>query len=115
IVSGATIADTFGAHSGFASTSGVLTLNTFNLQLTYDGTGWSNGSSLLLFHFASLTGTPTLGTVTAPGITYGSLFNDGSGNIFLTNVSVVPEPNAAFLIMASFGCLIVWKLRRRKA
>ncbi|MEO8205943.1 MAG: hypothetical protein ABI615_07155 [Chthoniobacterales bacterium] len=114
IVSGATIADTIGAHAGFASTAGVLTLNTFNLELTYDGTGWSNGNDLLLFHFASLTGTPTLGTVTAPGITYGSLFNDGSGNIFLTNVSVVPEPSIAFLLMASFGSLIVWRLRRFK-
>ncbi|MEO6847595.1 MAG: PEP-CTERM sorting domain-containing protein [Chthoniobacterales bacterium] len=114
IVSGATIADTFGAHSGFASTSGVLTLNTFNLQLTYDGTGWSNGNNLLLFHFASLTGTPTLGTVTASGITYGSLFNDGSGNIFLTNVSVVPEPSTAFLLMASFGSLVIWTVRRKR-
>ncbi|MEO6053700.1 MAG: PEP-CTERM sorting domain-containing protein, partial [Chthoniobacterales bacterium] len=114
IVSGATIADTFGAHAGFASTSGVLTLNTFNLELNYDGTGWLNGSDLLLFHFASLTGTPTLGTVTANGISYGGLYNDQAGNIYLSRVSVVPEPSSVALLLGSVGGFLVWTVRRRR-
>ncbi|MEO8205932.1 MAG: hypothetical protein ABI615_07095, partial [Chthoniobacterales bacterium] len=95
---GATIGVTFGAHSGYAVAdatlggAGTLTLNTFNLELNYSGSGWVDGSDLLLFHYTgTLTGTPTLGTVTVSGYTYGGLFNDGN-NIYLTGLTAVPIP-----------------------
>ncbi|MEO6848619.1 MAG: PEP-CTERM sorting domain-containing protein, partial [Chthoniobacterales bacterium] len=114
-----TIADTFGTTNGLITTSGNLSLNTFNLELNFDGTSWTNGSNLLLFHYGgTFTGTLALGTITynGPGTitSAGTLLNSG-GNIYLQGVSVVPEPSVAFLLMASFGSLMVWKLRRRKA
>ncbi|MEO8205492.1 MAG: PEP-CTERM sorting domain-containing protein, partial [Chthoniobacterales bacterium] len=124
IGTGATIADTFGAHSGYALSdatlggSGNLTLNTFNLQLTYDGTGWSDGSDLLLFHFTgTLTGTPTLGTVTVAGFEHTGLFYDNlTKNIYLTGLTAVPvpEPGSAALLLGAFGGLVIWTVRRRK-
>ncbi|MEO6845849.1 MAG: PEP-CTERM sorting domain-containing protein [Chthoniobacterales bacterium] len=116
-----TIADTFGTTNGLITTSGNLSLNTFNLELTFDGTTWTNGSNLLLFHYGgTFTGTLALGTITynGPGTitSLGTLLNSG-GNIYLqgVNVTPVPEPSTVFLLMTSFGSLIVWKLRRRKA
>ncbi|MEO6848324.1 MAG: hypothetical protein ABI443_11695, partial [Chthoniobacterales bacterium] len=115
IVTGASIADTLDTHSGFGSTSGGLTLNTFNLELNYSGTGWTSGSDLLLFSYGSLTGTPTLGTLTlGSGIaSVGSLYLSGN-NVYLSNVQLtaVPEPSAALLIGA-FGGLVVWTVRRK--
>ncbi|MEO6846580.1 MAG: hypothetical protein ABI254_04930, partial [Chthoniobacterales bacterium] len=53
-----TIADTFGTTNGLITTSGNLSLNTFNLELNFDGTSWTNGSNLLLFHYGgTFTGT----------------------------------------------------------
>ncbi|MEO6054767.1 MAG: PEP-CTERM sorting domain-containing protein, partial [Chthoniobacterales bacterium] len=116
----ATFAYTFGTTNGLITTTGNLALNTFNLELTFDGTTWTNGN-LLLFHYGTNTGgTPALGTITynGPGTitSAGTLLNSG-GNIYLQGLSVtpIPEPSTVFLLMASFGSLIVWKLRRRKA
>ncbi|MEO6846750.1 MAG: PEP-CTERM sorting domain-containing protein, partial [Chthoniobacterales bacterium] len=119
IDSGATIVDTFGVNSGYAVSdtslggSGNLSLNSFNLVLNYDGTGWTSGSVLTLFSYTgTLTGTPTLASITLPsGYTAGSL-NFGSGVVSLT-VTAVPEPSTAFLVIASFGSLIFLKLRRK--
>ncbi|MEO6846746.1 MAG: hypothetical protein ABI443_04890 [Chthoniobacterales bacterium] len=123
INSGATIAAILGANAGYgvADTSlggsGVLTLNTFNLQLDYDGSGWIPGSSYVLFtygtHAAGLT--PTITNIsTGYTITWGSLTDTGS-QIVLGNVNIVaiPEPSTAFLLVSSFGGLLVWKLRRK--
>ncbi|MEO8205811.1 MAG: PEP-CTERM sorting domain-containing protein [Chthoniobacterales bacterium] len=118
IASGGTIALTFGnfgATAGLATTAGVLTLNTFNLQLNYDGTGWNDGDALLLFHYGSQLGAIALGTVTYSG-TYGSLFDDGAGNIYLTNINApipIPEPGSVALLMAGIGVL-VWGVRRKR-
>ncbi|MEO8204767.1 MAG: hypothetical protein ABI615_01210, partial [Chthoniobacterales bacterium] len=97
---GATIGVTFGDHSGYAVAdatlggTGNLTLNTFNLELNYSGSGWVDGSDLLLFHFTgSLTGTPTLGTVSVTGYNYGGLFYDNlTKNVYLTGLTAVPVP-----------------------
>ncbi|MEO6846922.1 MAG: hypothetical protein ABI443_05630, partial [Chthoniobacterales bacterium] len=97
-----TIADTFGTTNGLITTSGNLSLNTFNLELTFDGTSWTNGSNLLLFHYGgTFTGTLALGTITynGPGTitSLGTLLNSG-GNIYLqgVNVTPVPEPSTVF-------------------
>ncbi|MEO8205209.1 MAG: hypothetical protein ABI615_03455 [Chthoniobacterales bacterium] len=107
---------TFGASdAGLITTGGSLSLNTFNLELTYDGTSWNDGDSLLLFHYGSLTGTIALGTVTYAG-TYGALFDDGGGNIYLTNVFApvpIPEPGSAALLLGAVGGLLVWTVRRK--
>ncbi|MEO6846748.1 MAG: hypothetical protein ABI443_04900 [Chthoniobacterales bacterium] len=124
INSGATIAAILGANAGFGAAvtslggSGVLTLNTFNLQLDYDGSGWTPGSNYVLFTYASgstHTMTPTITNIsTGYTITWGSLTDTGS-QIVLSNVNIVaiPEPSTAFLLVSSFGGLIVWKLRRK--
>lgn len=97
----------------------MLTLNTFNLQLDYSGSGWTSGSNLLLFSYVgTITGTPTLGTVTlGTGIASIGGISTSGNNVYIdiVQLTVVPEPSAAFLLMASFGSLMVWKLRRRKA
>lgn len=105
--SGATVAMTLGGDSdGLIKSVGLLTLSSFNLELSYDGSGWTNGSNLLLFQYGSLTGVPSIASFTGSGITYGSLFNDGSGGIWLTNVNVVPEPSAVFLAVLGAGLLL---------
>ncbi|MEO6054383.1 MAG: hypothetical protein ABIP97_10245 [Chthoniobacterales bacterium] len=125
IDSGATVAWTFGTHSGFALAdtalggTGTLTLNTFNLELAYDFSGdWISGNDLLLFSYTNFVGTPALGTVTlGSGIaSVGVLYNTDSG-IYLSDVQLqaVPEPSTVFFLMASFGGFIIWKLRRRTA
>ncbi|MEO6847846.1 MAG: hypothetical protein ABI443_09760, partial [Chthoniobacterales bacterium] len=116
INSGATVATILGAHAGFGSTSGALTLNSFNLQLDYDGSGWTNGAPLVLFGYGSLSGTPsaTISSI-ASGytITWGSLSEVGN-QVILNGVNIVaiPEPSAALLIGA-FGGLVVWTVRRK--
>ncbi|MEO6054385.1 MAG: PEP-CTERM sorting domain-containing protein, partial [Chthoniobacterales bacterium] len=62
----------------------------------------------------AFSGTASLGTITfnTGSWTYGSVTTSG-GIVQLTNLAAVPEPSTVFLLMASFGSLIVWKLRRR--
>ncbi|MEO8206028.1 MAG: hypothetical protein ABI615_07590, partial [Chthoniobacterales bacterium] len=55
--SAATIATSFGTNSGFGVASnalggtGNLTLNSYNLELNFDGTSWTNGANLVLFTY----------------------------------------------------------------
>ncbi|MEO8205809.1 MAG: PEP-CTERM sorting domain-containing protein [Chthoniobacterales bacterium] len=115
IATGATIADSFGAASGLATTSGLLTLNSFNLQLNFDGTSWTNGTNLVLFNYNTISGTPTLGTVTFnTGMwTYG--FSSLGGVVQLTNLTMatIPEPSSAALLLGAVGGLLVWTVRRK--
>ncbi|MEO8206658.1 MAG: PEP-CTERM sorting domain-containing protein, partial [Chthoniobacterales bacterium] len=61
--------------------------------------------------------TLALGTLTyfGPGTitSAGTLLNSG-GNIYLQNVSVIPEPSSAALLLGAFGGMAVWTLRRKK-
>lgn len=119
---GATLALSFGTNSGFAVSdatlggTGNLTLNSFNLELNYDGTSWTNGTDLILFTYTgALTGTPTLGTVTFNNTTTGTYgFSATGGVVKLTGLTfaTVPEPSAALLIGA-FGGLVVYTVRRK--
>ncbi|MEO6846451.1 MAG: hypothetical protein ABI443_03695 [Chthoniobacterales bacterium] len=125
IVTGATIATILSTTSsgatllnGYASTSGVLTLNTFNLQLDYDGTTWINGSNLVLFNYGTHAAglTPTITSI-ASGytITWGSLTDDTTNHQIVlsgVNIAAIPEPSAALLIVA-FGGLVAWTIRRK--
>lgn len=74
IYSGAVMAFSFGQgiDNALVKATGVLTLNSFNLELNYNGIGWNDGDNLLLFQYGSLTGPPILDNVTLTGFTYGS-------------------------------------------
>ncbi|MEO8205121.1 MAG: hypothetical protein ABI615_03010 [Chthoniobacterales bacterium] len=100
IHSGATISTTIGAHPGYAMTDaslggpGSLTLNTFNLEITVDGSKWKNGSDLVLMTYSGgIIGTPALGTVTAKDITYEALVVK-NGVVKLTKVKTSSKEEA---------------------
>ena len=111
-----TLGFTFGGiNSGLIDASGTLTLGFATLNVTYDGSGWVNGSDLELFQFGTLSG-GTLSNLTVN--TFGGIFSTGGlaqiGNsIYLTNV-VVPEPGSATLLMVA-GALLLFRRRRTVA
>ncbi|MEO6847795.1 MAG: PEP-CTERM sorting domain-containing protein [Chthoniobacterales bacterium] len=113
-----TLAYTFGnAGTGLLnSTAGTVSLNTFNLELNYDASGWTTGNILLVQYAGTLTGTPTIGTLTFNGgtFTYGALDTSTAGKIYLDNVALVPVPEpGAVLLIGAFGGLVVWTVRRK--
>lgn len=114
-----TVAYTFGHNNDpllnpLIKADGILNLSRFNLELTYDGSGWTNGDDLLLFEYGSLSGTPLLGDVFAPNISHGGLFNDQAGHIWLTDIVVhaVPEPSTVVYIACG---IIFLTIRQRKS
>lgn len=124
IVSGTeipTLAYTFGADSDAlihvtGTENNSLTLNSFDLELTYDGSGWISGDDLLLFRYdgTSFTGTPNLVNLTAPdGFSYDELtWGDigGVNYVYLSNV-IIPEPNT--LALATLAALAFLMAARR--
>lgn len=108
------LAFTFGIGSdALIKSTGVMTLNSFVLQLTYNEQGWNDGDDLLLFQYGTLAGTPNLKDITLDGFAYGGLYNDGNGNIWLTDVSAIPEPGTIILMLGGIAAIIVPHLRRR--
>jgi hypothetical protein len=102
------------ADSGIVNvtTADGLTLPDFTLNLTQGGS-WTDGNDLVLFTY---TGTQiaapvlTLGTVPV-NFTYDALMTDG-GQVYLTNVSFVPEPST--MVLAGLGGLMLgWRRRSR--
>lgn len=112
---GADVALTFGLASGSIVSTGALLLDGFNLQLTYDGSGWLDGSKLVLFSYAdSLTGTPTLSSFSGSLITYDTLVHDTVlKEVYLSNVAIIPEPGSLALLALGGGLLLAVALRRR--
>ncbi|MFA9476973.1 hypothetical protein ACERK3_01575 [Phycisphaerales bacterium AB-hyl4] len=90
-----------------------LTLNTFDLvlnpEVTLGGGSWQEGSDLLLMTYNGVvSGTPALGEVSGVA-SYGDLLVE-DGEVWLTNVNVVPEPGS--LGLASLGGLLLLVRRR---
>jgi hypothetical protein len=114
IDAGATLGYSFSdADSGLiiATLDGGLTLNGFALTLEKAG-NWTNGSNLLLMSYTgTLNGTPSLTGVTAPlWVTYGGLQVDSS-HVWLTNVSLTPEPGS---LVAAMGMSLLLLRRQRR-
>ncbi len=117
-----TLAYTFGANSDAlihvtGTETNSLMLNSFRLELKYDGSGWNNGDNLLLFRYDGTTfsGTPTLTNLVAPnGFAYDSLtWGDigGVNYVYLSNASIIPEPGTMVLVMLS--AFVFPAIRRR--
>ncbi len=113
VESGASLKLTFGAESGSFVSTGNLSLNSFALELEYDGSEWVDGSNLTLFTYqGTFAGVPALASVSGTGFSYGALVHDDVNKlVYLSNVHVVPEPGAVALWGAAATGAVL--LRRR--
>ncbi len=117
IDSGASLALTFGLGSDGLIEAGDLLLEGFNLSLNYNGSGWLDGSDLLLFTYTgdSEDVNPFLSALSLDGFTYGGLVHDvASKQVYLSDVAAIPEPGAVMLALLGLGGVLAMRSGRRK-